>query len=508
MVNSLHNNNRLAKNTLYLYFRTFIVMIITIFTSRIVLDSLGIDNYGIYNVVGGFVSMFSVLSGTLTAASQRFLAFELGKEEANIKRVFSATLTIHFLLAIFIFIILESFGLWFLNEKMNIHSERIYAANWVFQCSVITFCVNIISIPYNAAIIAYEKMAIFATVSIFEVLSKLSIAYLLYIISYDVLIVYAILMLFVAVLLRLIYGWYCKKTFKECRYNFLYDKKLYKEMISFSGWNFIGSTAGVLNGQGINVLINLFFGVTYNAARGIAAQVENALNAFVQNFMMALNPQITKAYAAEDFKYVNKALCFGTKFIFYLFFIICLPVFFNVDYILKIWLKQVPEYAALLIKYGIIYSLCQSLSQCLYITMLATGHIKKYQIIVGTLSLMAFPMAFILYKLGLPCEYGYVSMIIFSLVCFIARINLLKDMVVGFSVYNFINKAILPILYSIIPTIIIIYYLHSMFEVNDIIAFAINIILSIITSLVVIFIVGITKEERLYLMNFIRNRMF
>lgn len=507
MADSLHNNKRLAKNTLYLYFRTFLVMIITIFTSRIVLDSLGIENYGIYNVVGGFVSMFAVLSGTLTAASQRFIAFELGKEKPNVKRVFSATLTIHFLLALLIFIILESLGLWFLNEKMNISSERMYAANWVFQCSVITFCINIISIPYNAAIIAYEKMSVFATVSIFEVLAKLGIAYFLYVISYDVLIVYAILMLLVAVFLRLIYGWYCKRYFKECRYKFLYDKKLYREMISFSGWNFIGSTAGVLNGQGINILINLFFGVTYNAARGIAAQVENALNAFVQNFMMALNPQITKAYAARDFKYVNKVLCLGTKFVFYLFLILCLPVFFNVNYILGLWLKQIPEYAALFIKYGIIYSLCQSLSQCLYITMLATGRIKKYQIIVGTLSMMAFPIAFLFFKLGLPCEYGYVSMILFSLLCFFVRLYLLKDMVVGFSIYTFINKALLPILYSLILIFPILYYLNITFNINDFLTFTINIILSMLISLGFIFFVGITRKERQYIIDFTRNKI-
>lgn len=508
MVNSLHNNKRLAKNTLYLYFRTFLVMIIAIFTSRVVLDSLGIENYGIYNVVGGFVSMFSVLSGTLTAASQRFIAFELGKEESNVKRIFSATLTIHFLLAILIFIILESLGLWFLNEKMNISSERMYAANWVFQCSVITFCINIISIPYNAAIIAYEKMSVFAAVSIFEVLAKLGIAYFLYIISYDVLIVYAILMLLVAVLLRLIYGWYCKMAFRECRYNFLYDKKLYREMIRFSGWNFIGSTAGVLNGQGINVLINLFFGVTYNAARGIAGQVENALNAFVQNFMMALNPQITKAYAAGDFKYVNKVLCLGTKYVFYLFLILCLPVFFNIDYILGLWLKQVPEYAALFVRYGIVYSLCQSLSQCLYITMLATGNIKKYQIIVGTLSVMAFPVTFLFFKLGLPCEYGYVSMILFSLFCFVARVFLLKDMVIGFSVFTFINKALLPIFYSIIPIVLILYSIHKRIEVNNITALGFSIVISVLISFIFVSFVGITKEERFYFVNLIRSKIF
>lgn len=507
MDNSLHNNKRLAKNTLYLYFRTFLVMIIAIFTSRIVLDSLGVENYGIYNVVGGFVSMFTVLSGTLTAASQRFIAYELGKEKQEIKKVFSTTLSIHFLLSVIIFILLESFGIWFLNNKMNISAERLSAANWVFQCSIVTFCINIISIPYNAAIIAYEKMSVFAYISIFEVLAKLGIAYVLYIISSDVLIVYAILMLAVAIVMRMIYGWYCNKTFKECRYVFHLDKQVFKEMIGFCGWNFIGSSAAVLNGQGINLLINIFFGVLLNAARGIAAQVESALNSFVQNFVMALNPQITKTYASCDFLYVNKVIYSGTKYIFYLFLILCTPIFLNTEYILSIWLKQVPNYTAIFIRYGIIYSLCQSLSQCLYITMLASGNIKKYQIIVGTLSLMTFPVAYVFFKLGYPCEFGYVSMILFSLICFIVRLFLLKDILPGFSISIFLHRTLWPILSSFILTTICLYYLYCITNVNNIMSFIFTCLISIFLVFFLILFVGLNKNERSFIINITKTKL-
>jgi O-antigen/teichoic acid export membrane protein len=507
MDRTLHNNKRLAKNTLYLYFRTFLVMFIAIFTSRVVLDSLGVENYGIYNVVGGFVSMFTVLSGTLTAASQRFIAYELGKEKQEIKKVFSTTLSIHFLLSIVIFFLLESFGIWFLNNQMNISAERLPAANWAFQCSIVTFCINIISIPYNAAIIAYEKMSVFAYISIFEVLAKLGIAYALYIVSSDVLIIYAILMLVVAIVMRLIYGWYCNKTFKECRYAFQFDKRVFKDIIGFCGWNFIGSSATVLNGQGINLLINIFFGVFLNAARGLAAQVESALNSFVQNFVMALNPQITKTYASGDFVYVNKVVYSGTKYIFYLFLILCAPIFFNTEYILSLWLKQVPDYTAVFVRYGIIYSLCQSLSQCLYITMLASGNIKRYQIIVGTLSLMAFPVAYIFFKLGFPCEYGYVSMILFSLICFIIRLFLLKDILPGFSISLFVNRTLLPILSSFCLTAVCLFNLYNIISVNSIISFVLICFISVFLVFIFIFFIGLQRVERLYIINIFETKL-
>lgn len=506
-MSSQSNNSRIAKNTLYLYLRTLFVMSISIFTSRIVLDVLGVEDYGIYNVVGGFVSMFSVLSGTLTAASQRYIAYELGKEESNVQQVFSTTITIHLILAVIIFLLLESIGLWFINYKMNISSERLFAANCVFQCSILTFCVSIISIPYNAAIIAYEKMSTFAYIAIFEVTAKLAMIYALYIINFDSLIVYAVFMLIIAIILRLIYSLYVSRNFRECRYRLNIDRPTLKSMISFSGWNFIGSTAGIMNNQGINILTNLFFSVVLNAARGIATQVDNAISSFVQNFMMALNPQITKSYAAKDYAYVNALIIKGTKFASFLFFILFLPVMVNTDFILSVWLKQVPEKTALFLNCAIIYTMCQTLSQCLYIAMLATGDIKKYQIIVGTLSLLAFPVAYVFFKMGLPAEYGYISMILFSLICLAVRLMLLKEMIPMFSPVSFITKVLIVIGKAIIPVLVFIGSIHSLINEINWFSFIMESTECLALSLLSIYFIGLDKSERLQVKRIVTNRI-
>ena len=354
MSESSSNNKRIAKNTLYLYFRTFFVMAVSIFTSRVVLETLGVEDFGIYNVVGGFVAMFSLLSGTLTAATQRFITYELGKEHPESNKIFSVSLGIHLVLAVIILLVLESVGLWFLNYEMNISPDRLFAANWVFQCSVLTFCINLISIPYNASIIAHERMNVFAIISIFEVSAKLAVVYLLMAFNGDKLIVYAILLLVVAILLRLIYGAYCKRNFKECSFRLVKDKSAYIQMLSFSGWNFIGSTAGVLNTQGINLLINLFFGVTLNAARGVAEQINTAVNHFVMNFMTAINPQITKSFASGNFEYLNTLIVKGTKYSFFLFWFFCLPLMLEADFVLNLWLVEVPPYAPILLRYALV----------------------------------------------------------------------------------------------------------------------------------------------------------
>lgn len=299
---SLDNNKRIAKNTLFLYLRMFLMMAISLFTSRVVLSTLGVSDYGIYNVVGGVVAMFGLLSGSITNSITRFLTFELGKEDyEQIRKVFSTSLNVMFILSAVIFVVGEIVGIWFLNYKMNIPEGRMYAANWVFQCSLVTFIISLISIPYNSTLVAHEKMSAFAYISIFEVVMKLLIVYSLYISPFDKLKTYVVLLLLLSAVIRFIYGYYCKEHFQEVKYHFVYDKALLKQMTSFAGWNFFGQGAYMLNNQGVNILINLFFGVTVNAARGIATQVNSAVFQFVTNFMMALNPQITKSYATGKY---------------------------------------------------------------------------------------------------------------------------------------------------------------------------------------------------------------
>ena len=296
-----NNSKRIAKNTLLLYIRTFITMAISLYTSRVILEVLGINDFGIYNVVGGFVGMFALISATLTSSTQRFITYELGKKDENhSQEIFSTAVLIHIIIALVIIVLAESVGVYFLNNQMNIPISRLTAANWVFQFSLITFVVNIISIPYNSTIIAHERMAAFAYITLIESILKLLIVYLLILSTFDKLIIYGALMLLVSLAIRIIYGVYCSKNFIECKFKLVKERFYYKQILGFSGWNIIGSSSVVLTNYGINILLNIFFGVAVNAARGITTQVDNALNQFVSNFVMALNPQITKSYASGN----------------------------------------------------------------------------------------------------------------------------------------------------------------------------------------------------------------
>lgn len=506
-LSSRSNNKRIAKNTLLLYFRLFVMMGVGLYTSRLVLQVLGVEDFGIYNVVGGLVSMFSLLSGSLTVASQRFLAFELGKEKSDVQKVFSSAVTIHVCLSILLFLLLEIIGLWFLNYKINIPAERLNAANWVFHCSVITFCINIIGVPYNAAIVAYEKMSAFAYASIFEGTLKLVTVLLLFKISYDSLITYALFVTIISLAMRLIYCIYCRVNFKDCRYKFFIDKALFKSMLNFSGWNLIGSSAGILNNQGINVLTNLFFGVTLNAARGVASQVDDAVNTFVSNFMMALNPQIIKSFSSKNYDYLNKMIISGTKAAYFLFGIFCLPVFVNTEFILKIWLKNVPDFSATFVRLGFVFMLLQNLSQCLYTAMLATGKIKKYQIVVGGLSLMAFPAAWLFFLMGLGAEWGYGAMIIFSGACFIARLILLQKMIPGFQASVFIGKAVVPILLTSVPVILVSYVVHMHFSSPNVSSVCVECALDFLLCILLIYFIGLSSFEKKCLTEMVKEKI-
>ena len=327
MPDASSNNKRIAKNTLLLYVRTLFIMLVTLYTSRVVLNTLGVTDYGIYNVVGGVVMMFSVISGSLSSSISRFITYELGHGDFDrLKRIFSTSINIQIGISLVILVLAELFGVWFLNTKMNIPAERLSAANWVLQCSLLSFIINLISVPYNACIIAHERMSAFAYISILEAVLKLAVVYMLLVSPYDKLVTYAILLVIVALLIRLTYGQYCRRHFEESRYQFVYDKPLVKEMTSFAGWSFFGNSAYMLNVQGVDMLINIFFGVTLNAARGVATQVQNAVMQFVNNFAVAVNPQITKSYAAGEREYMNKLVCRGARFSYFLLLIFVVPL--------------------------------------------------------------------------------------------------------------------------------------------------------------------------------------
>lgn len=493
-----NNNKRIAHNTLMLYIRMVFVMGITLYTSRIVLKELGVENFGIYNVVGGVVAMFNLLVGSLRAATQRFITFELGKNEnRQLKRIFSASVTIHFVISIVIFILAESIGVWFLNTQMNIPAERMVAANWVFQCSVFTFIINLISVPYNATIVAYEKMSAFAYISVVEVTLSLLIVYLLSVITFDKLIVYAILLLFVAFIIRLIYARYCKSHFPECRFYFSWDKSLFREMFTFMGWNFIGAGSGVLMTQGVNIVLNIFCGVTINAARGIATQVQSAVMALTSNFMMAFNPQITKSYAASENEYLQKILRQGAKFSYLLMLMLALPILMETETILSIWLNRVPEYTVVFVRLIIVYSLILCISTPLVTAMLATGKIKRYQIIVGGFQLLNFPFSFVALMLGASPVITYVFQIVFEMCCLSSRLWLLREMI-GFETKKFIFQVLqrillISIISLLFPTMLIYYFEPSISR------FVYVTILSITSVIIFTILFGLSHSERNFL---------
>ncbi len=502
--NKTENNKRVAKNTLLLYFRMFITMAVSLYTSRIVLNTLGVDDFGIYNVVGGVVAMFSLLSGSLSASVSRFLTFELGKGNTNqLRKIFSTSIVIHVALALVVLILAESIGIWFLNTKMNIPESRIVAANWVMQFSIFTFVVNIISVPYNATIIAHEHMKAFAYISIVEVLLKLAVVYLLYVLLFDKLIIYSLMIFAVALIIRIIYGIYCKSNFEECKLKFSFDKQILKEMTGFAGWNFIGASAGVMRNEGVNVALNLFCGPAVNAARGISFQVSAAINAFVTNFMTALNPQITKSYASGDHKYSLTLVYQGARLSFYMLLLLSLPIIFEAEQVLTIWLKIVPAHTVNFVRLVLLFTLTETLSRTMITAMLATGNIRNYQIIVGGLQLMNFPFSYLLLKIGLLPEITMIVSIVISICCLIARLVMLKGMIdisIRYFARNVMgNVLVVSILSSIIPYLV---YRNLSPNIGRLIIVS---IVSVVNTLSVIFFIGCSQKERKLVYSKIEN---
>lgn len=447
-----NNNKRIAKNTLLLYVRMLFTMAVSLFTSRVILNTLGVEDYGINNVVGGIVTMFSVLSGSLSSSISRFITFELGKGNIErLKTIFSTGVNIQLGMSVLIIIIAEAVGIWFLNAKMNIPADRMVAANWVFQCAILTFVLNLLSVPYNAAIIAHEKMSAFAYISVVEVTLKLIIVYMLTISPFDRLKTYAVLLLWVGAVIRFIYGYYCKRHFEECTYHFVLDKPVLKEMTGFAGWNFLGNGAYMLNTQGVNILMNLYFGVAVNAARGIATQVDAALKQFVNNFTTAVNPQITKSYAQGDLAYMHKLVCRSAKFSAFLMMFFAVPIILETNTILTIWLKTVPDYAVIFLQWIIISSFMDTvLANSLVTSMFATGKIKRYQIIVTTVGCLVFPLSWIAFKLGFEPQVGYILYFFIYTILLFVRLYLLKDMV-KLPVMMYIRE----VLYKLAPVIVV-----------------------------------------------------
>lgn len=496
---SQENNKRIAKNTLLLYVRMLFMMAISLYTSRVILSTLGVEDYGIQNVVGGVVAMFSVLSGSMSSSISRFITFELGRGEiGRLKTVFSTGVNVQLGMSLLVMVVAEAVGVWFLNCKMNIPAERMVAANWVFQCSILTFVLNLMSVPYNAAIIAHEKMSAFAYISVIEVTLKLIIVYMLIISPFDRLITYSVLLMCVGALIRFIYGYYCKRYFEECTYHFVYDKAILKSMTSFAGWNFLGNGAYMLNTQGVNILMNMYFGVAVNAARGVATQVDVALKQFVNNFTTAVNPQITKSYAQGDLKSMHKLVCRSAKFSAFLMLFFAVPIILETDTILTLWLKNPPAYASIFLKWIIISSFMDTvLANSLVTSMFATGDIKRYQIIVTIVGCLVFPLSWLAFQLGFEPQVGYILyFIIYSILLFV-RLYLLRDMV-KLPIMMYVRT----VLFKVIPTMTICFAVPSLllFTMGEgLLRFALIVVSSMIVTSFTTYSTGLDEGEKKYL---------
>lgn len=496
MASFVGNTKRVAKNTLLLYARMLLLMFISLYTSRVVLNILGEEDYGLYNVVGGVVALFSVISGTLSSAISRFITFEIGKgNNGRVGLIFSSAIIIQIVLAGIIVFLAETIGLWFLNTQMTIPDTRMQAARWVYQFSLLTFVINLLSIPYNAAIIAYEKMAAFAYISIVEGAGHLAVAFLIALSPCDKLVFYALLMCAVAVIVRILYATYCRRHFNECRFRPTYDKSILKQMFSFAGWNFIGSSSAILRDQGGNILINIFFGPGVNAARAIAVQVRGAVNQFATNFMTALNPQITKSYASGEHKYMVDLIFKGCRFSSYLLLVLALPILSNTEYILALWLKTIPEHTVRFVQLMLIFAISEAISHPLNIAQQATGNIKKYQIIVGGLQTLNLPLAYLALRLESAPESVFVIAIIISQCCCFGRLYIVRKTIM-ISASTFIKKVYLNIISVGVIASALPLLMSMLININSLGRLILACSVSILNTVIAIMYIGCSANER------------
>ena len=424
-------------------------MLVGLYTSRVVLAALGENDFGIYNVVGGVVAMFSVISGALNSAVQRFITFELGKGDlAKLNKVYSTAVLIQFFIALIVVAFAEPIGLWFIDNKMTILPDRIPAARLVLHFSLLAFVINLMSVPQMASITAHEKMSAYAVIGLLDGFLRLGVAFMIRHSPIDRLVYYAALMAGVVLVVRGAYGVYCRLNFAECRFRPVFDRPLIKEMFSFAGWNFIGVTSGVLRDHGGNILVNLFSGPAVNAARGVAVQLNGAVQGFVTNFMTAVNPQITKSYASDEKDYMFSLVRKSSKLSFFLLLLLALPVIFNADYILGLWLKEVPAHSALFVQLFLIFALSESLSNPLITAMLATGNIRNYQLVVGGVQLLNIPVSYLFLRLGAAPEITVVVAIALSQVCLFARLTMLGK-ATGFPVGVYIKEVYTPVIFKV-----------------------------------------------------------
>ena len=503
----MDSNKILAKNTIMMYIRMLFLMFISFYTSRIVLQALGETDFGIYNIVGGIVVLFSFLNGAMTTGTQRHISYELGKENGNVSKIFSACVYIHIGVAFLIVVIAETIGLWFLNNKMNFPQHRMIAVNWVFQLSIITCAISIFRVPYNALIVAKEQMSFYAYMGVAEGLLKLLIVYFLALGSFDKLILYALLLTFVTLFVTLCYICYCKMYFPKVLLHVVHDVDVYKKMLIFSGWTIFGSLANLARTQGVGIIINIFYGVALNAAIGIANQVNAGICQFVSGFQQAFNPRLTKVEASKNKDYQTLLINKTAKFSFLIILFFAVPVLLNIEYLLSFWLGDYPKYTKEICFWIVIASLVDSVSGPLWVTIFATGKIKKYQIYVSLLMLVGLPLTYVCGYFSWKPEYAFAFQALINLLAIIIRVVFMKKLI-NYPVLPFMRKVLLPIVavsVMVVPLFVVFQILHYQVEhFNEFIFVSIAVC---IYESVAFLMFGLEKDERHFLFNYCMTKL-
>ncbi len=500
-------NKRIFKNTILLYFRMAVTMAVTLYTSRVILNVLGVEDYGIYNIVGGLVVLFSFLNSALTQATQRFLTFELGKKDFDkFNEIFNMSVILYLFLSVIIIFLAETVGLWFLNNKLNISNDRMYAANWVYQFSLLAFVLNLLKTPFNAVIVAYEKMSFYAYTSIFEVVFKLVIVFLLTAVFVDKLILYSGLVAVVSATLLFAFLLYCVNNFSTCKFKYYWDRQLLFRIGQFSGWTLFGSLSVMFANQGVNVILNMFFGVTVNAAVGVANQLCGAVQKFVSNFQMAFNPQVTKSFANNETKYLDSLVFRTSKLSFCLIFILAIPFLFKTQGIMTLWLGQVPEYAVVFCKLILISMIIEAFSGPLWMIIQASGNIRNYQIWMSGIKWIEFLGAIVLFNLGYNPFYAYVMRCIVSIISLIARLLILKKQL-KFKSYRFVKEVLFRGFFIALTVVVSMKYISQLFfNSNSIISIIGLSVVSFVLNVLVIALLGLTKSEREYVLSVLTKK--
>ena len=500
------NTTRIAKNTLLLYFRQILIMLVSLYTVRVVLNVLGEEDYGIYNVVGGIVVLFAFVNNAMAEGTQRFLNYALGlKDNKKVNETYSASLIIHFVIAVFFVIAAETIGLWFVNCKLNIPEQRHYAALIVYQFTIVTTVLGIMRVPYHAVVIAYEKMSFFAWLSIVEAVLKLVIVYLLSIANYDKLIFYAFLITVITALILIIYKVYCNRQFTTANYTKVSDKQLTKELVGFSSWSLLGATANVCNNQGVNLILNMFTSVAVNAAYGISNQINAAVNSFIGNFQVAFKPHIVKVWAEGDkthfYHFVKKTMILSV----FLQSLVAVPLLINLEFVLKLWLSKPPEYTRMFVFYMLLASLIGSVNGPLWMAVQATGNIRNYQIVVSALVLLNIPSDIVLLSLDYSPLCVVVVKIIVDFIITIYRFWYAK-MIIKFHLNAFLFQKVTFCVLGIVSS-----YLTGMFvrniADNEALSFLLSCLSSVLTTIIILYFFALDKEDRLKIRNKIESKI-